>query len=489
MMKKLSILLSAGLVTITSALMALNSHAASGNTVVIKPQVYRHALRNPLMGFRPFLEKAAKHPYGSLGEWRIGWYRIEDRESDGADKIREVCNREWGKYQPEAANIKVLPRVVTYTPGTPDVNGKVFLWPSDLEARDWRSDRFKHRVSRLVDKLAKVWDRDSRVGFVEMGIIGSWGEGLRDSVGDTPEIRAILGEAFLQGFRTKKVLVGGPWEWTGYEFGGYWDSFAHADLEQTMYLKYRDYVNTDKRWTRQVFGGECAYNWGNYRVQPGLNPTTTLSQAVHRDYLIDVIRTLHTTYLGWVSNYDAANPQTRQGADEVQQSLGYRFILEEVHYPGVVARNDSFQVSFKVRNDGSAPFYYSWPVELSLLETKTRKVVWQERLNGVDIRTWLPGDNWDARLKQYKEKPLSYTVAGTFALPDQIPPGQYILALAILDPAGRSPAVRFSTVNYFRGGRHPIGLIGVEAKVDHPELNATDFDDPAQDRTLRYTAP
>jgi hypothetical protein len=43
---------------------------------------------------------------------------------------------------------------------------------------------------------------------------------------------------------------------------------------------------------------------------------------------------------------------------------------------------------------------------------------------------------------------------------EDIPPGAYIFALCILDPAADLRSARFATKNYFKGGRHPIGFLG-----------------------------
>jgi len=80
-------------------------------------------------------------------------------------------------------------------------------------------------------------------------------------------------------------------------------------------------------------------------------------------------------------------------------------------------------------------------------------------------------------------------VAGRFVMPEDLARGDYILALAILDPAGMLPSVRFAIENYFIGGRHPIGLVGVDQIPPAPELDPASFDDPAADRTLHYVLP
>jgi hypothetical protein len=79
-----------------------------------------------------------------------------------------------------------------------------------------------------------------------------------------------------------------------------------------------------------------------------------------------------------------------------------------------------------------------------------------------------------------------YRASGTFDLAVEVGPGHYILALAILDPAGMKPAVRFAIENYFTGGYHPVGMVGVGEMSSNPGLSADDFDNTAWDRTLRY---
>ena len=73
-----------------------------------------------------------------------------------------------------------------------------------------------------------------------------------------------------------------------------------------------------------IIGGEVAYNWGDYKKQPGDSPTDTVADPVHRRYLIDTIRQLHCTQLRWVADYDQDDPAARAGGEEVQKTFGYQ---------------------------------------------------------------------------------------------------------------------------------------------------------------------
>jgi hypothetical protein len=189
--------------------------------------------------------------------------------------------------------------------------------------------------------------------------------------------------------------------------------------------------------------------------------------------------------------------------ERLQKVLGYRFVLEGVNYSANVRVGEVLEVSFAVRNVGSSPFYYNWPVVACLLDEKTRKCVWQERFLDADPRQWLPGDkwgqfaDWNTGLKRFvlDQQPAQYGIAavanhiqGRFTLPRHLRRGSYLLALAILDPASGTPACRFACQNYFRGGLHPIGRIGVGHDIVDPGIPADQFDDLAADQTVGYIA-
>ncbi len=453
--------------------------AGSNNQVVIRPQEYQGALRNPLKGFRPDTgPRAFTQEYATLARCYLKWNELENSESDGIDRIMRVCNERWKDV--EKYNIKVIPRVYL---DWDEKEGNEY-WPADMQTHDYSSDQFRQRLQRLIQRLGQCWDRDPRVAWVQMGLIGYWGEHHHPSL--DARMQQLLGDAFTAAFPNKKVTVRNPREFPDYEFGIYWDSWAHIEqvpMDGAAMAK----LNAERgRWKSCPMDGECAYNWGRYREQPGDNPNDTLRDPAHRAWLIDTIRWLHGNDLGWVANYDAGDPLVHAGAQEVQKAFGYRLVIDEVRYDAVVLPGQGFRVAFRLRNTGSAPFYYNWPVEVSLLDPKSREVVWKSVFRDVDIRTWLPGDQWNKQSRRYEMEPKTYEVGGSFAVPGKVPEGDYLVALAILDPAGMQPAVRFAIRNYFIGGRHPLGVIGVGKTPSSPELDPACFDDPAKDKTLHY---
>lgn len=448
----------------------LSTSPIKKNLVTIYPEEYKPAIKNPLKGFRA---SGKEHEYSTLMKSYIKWNELENSTEDGVDKIKEFCDIKWKGL--ENKNIKVIPRVYLAW------SGNKHYWPSDMTSGDFTSDQFKQRVIALIKKLGQAWDNDSRVAFVEMGLIGEWGEMEWPDTND--EIKAAIAAQFIASFQNKLVMIRWPNTYNDdiYNFGYYWDSFAHIDQEY-----YAFHLNhTSPRWQTAPIGGETAYNWGNLPKQPGESPEESLTETVHRDYIIDKIRKLHANHVGWIANYDQSEEQVRTGAELIQKALGYRFVLKEVNYPKRIEPGTKFTVSFKVKNTGSSPFYYNWPVEVSLLDPNTKKPVWKKQCVDIDIRDWLPGDNWDESTDMYTEPAETYTVNQTFEL-SGVPSGEYILAFAILNPGGNLPCARFAIKNYYSGGRHPIGKVGIDKTID--AFSVSDFDDIQSDTSLFYRA-
>ena len=380
--------------------------ASAQDNATYAPPVYSGALRNPLMGISPknytsratygsYMALRGTHPWGTLTRTCIPWAWLENSESDGVDKIKEVSDRLFTGL--ENHNTKAMPRVYLYWPGAdPNLPDKTFymrgeFWPQDLNARDISSPEFTERLKRFIARLGEAWDNDPRIGIVEMGIIGKWGE--QTDPGITPEMEAILGEAFQTAFKNKKIMtrVRPMTNFDTYPFGLMWDSFAHQDqLERDGTI-----IAEAQKWKVGPIGGETAYDWGQYKVQPGDSPTDSLVDPIHRDFIVNLARKLHVTQLGWVAEYDQSNPDAAAGAELLQKALGYRFVLQEVTTPRRIDTGKPFTVSFSIRNDGSAPFYEKWPVALFLLRRSDRQVVWQGTFDRADTSSWWPGDKWD----------------------------------------------------------------------------------------------
>lgn len=496
--------------------------------VKVTPYEYYNAFRNPMKGWREFFgpgvdKKRSEYPYpyGTMIKEYMQWNMMENVESDGVDKVIAYSNHRWEGV--EDMNVKVIPRPYiiwmepyeggyaknTYTDHPDDLNG--WHWPSDFPAEVRSKDNntpstggyfdptFQDRMKKLVKKLGEAWDNDPRVAYVEMGLIGEWGEHHDPNITTVwlphtqsfhvenrtwiPGIEKTLGDAFKEAFKNKKVMVRYAYEFTDYEYGIYWDSWA---IDEEIERGYNAMMRLGDRWKTAVIGGEITWNWGSLWNAGYRSLESCVKNDNTRALISNQIRDLHCNHLGGVTWANWKDATFLAHAGNLQKIMGYRFLLKEFNYPTRIEPGESFDISFKVLNSGSSPFYYDWPVEISLMDPQTRDVVWKQTLQSPKISQWMPGDKWDASKNSYTIAPEEYEVEETLTLPADLKAGKYAVAISVLDPAGMLPSLRFAVFNYWNGGRHPMGYVGVGQNIDEYKIPLSSFDDIQSDRSLRY---
>jgi hypothetical protein len=480
----------AALVTVTGA-PAADIFADDFELLRLTPTYYDRALRNPMKGFT----HGSTHEWASLQHVYLRWNELENDASDGLDRILQVSNQKFANGP--ANNRKFIPRVYLHWNADHEK-----YWPADMQTDDYTSPQFQARVVRLVQRLGVAWDTDPRVAFIELGIFGKWGE--HHSPSPTLPLQALVGQAFRDAFPNKKVSVRHVWsEFQGSGFGAYWDSWGHYQQMWGQGHRIAEVNRDTDLHLSNYIGGEVAYDWGAWQTQPGSTPTVSVSDPVHRNFLINSIRWLHGTQLRWISAYDQADPVARAGAEQLQRVMGYRFVLERVGFTTHVSTG-GMRVEFTVSNEGSAPFYYDWPVEVALHHPTSRAVVWRQTFANVDIRRWGPGRNWtppqwesigiwpgQAVVSGWSNQPLGWAIPPARHRVSQVfspvlAPGEYVLSLAVLDPAGMKPSLRFASSQYWNGGRHPIGRVAIQQPGGGPLPPGFAYDDPAADASLHY---
>ena len=514
--------------------------SCSNDMVTVSYDEYEPAFRNPMKGLREFFAPGIDpvrdeypYPYGTMTKEYMQWNMIEDSPEDGVDKIIAYSNHRWAGV--EDINMKVIPRVYLVwvepwhggkpkNPDNPDdLNG--WHWPQGIppetgpykqipnsvgayvEEKDkdtpitggYFDPSFPERVTELVEKLGEAWDNDPRVAYVEMGIIGEWGEHHDPDLStywpphDEPEhvagrtwipgMEKVLGDAFSKAFKNKKVMVRYAYEFKDYEFGIYWDSWSQPE---EIVRGYEEMKKLGDRWKTQPIGGEITWNWGSLAKFRSFEEVVADEQT--RDYVLWQIRDLHCNHLGGITWADFTDPEFMKDAAVVQKAMGYRFVLGDISYSRNVAAGGRLNVSFDVVNTGSSPFYYDWPVEIALLDAQTHEKVWGHVCEDVQISQWMPGDDWSRETKAYTSPAPVNNISEKIAIDKNLPDGKYILAIGILDPAGMKPSVRFANENYFEGGYHPVGYIGVgDTEIGSPEIPEDLFFDIQSDKTLSYT--
>lgn len=455
--------------------------------VVVRMKEYSAPFRNTMKGFREFFDAGPiskqrandfPYPYGSMIKEYMQWSKMEDHVSDGVDKVVAYSNHRWKGY--EAMNLKVIPRAYLVWI-EPWHGGKPAdpAMPDDLNGWHWASD-MPHERSPYKN------------------IPGEWGEhhdpdistfwpphDEQKHVKDRTWIQGIdvvLGDAFSKAFHNKKVMVRYAYDFPEYPFGIYWDSWAIDEEYERCYVQMR---GLGERWKTQPIGGEITWGWGSLSRKGLRSFKDCIMDEETHSLMMEQIRNLHCNHLGGITWTDFSDQEVLNHVCDLQKALGYRYVLKMAEYDAVIHSGKPWKVDFSLVNTGSSPFYYEWPVEVALLDKGSHKKVWGSFFKSTDIREWLPGDDWDSEKNQYRKPAKLIRIQDSFEVAN-IPEGEYVVALAIVDPAGNLPSVRFANDNYCNGGYTVLGHVGYGTKVSNPELDRSRFDDINSDHSLYY---
>ncbi len=322
-------------------------------------------------------------------------------------------------------------------------------------------------LTNFIAAFGARYDGDPRIGFVEVGLIGFWGEwhtwpmdgytqptAVYQALPDPHEAnwmpsqdtQAKILTAFNQAFTKTRILLRYPMlPVNGQSFspgrqvayasldlnmGYHDDSFAYNTLfgEDWYFMSKLEWSGGIDKWKTQPIGGELRPEiqlavWNEPPTRTDVEDFSAAVDDSHVSWLI--AHALFTT-----RSVTSATP-TYQRALAGAQRMGYEFYVSAVKLPDVAA-GSPLHVSVRVQNTGVAPFYYDWPLELAVLDGAGQRVA-----------TYDPDWHINNILPTGAGEP-PYT-EWTYNDPSpQLAPGSYRLALHVVNPLANGMALKFA---------------------------------------------
>ena len=401
---------------------------------------------NPLKGYAPYVQEGGlKGVPTTMAFYEVPWRELEPKRGElrfaeweaktlraAASKDKRVVLRVWIDYPDLPLGLPdwLLDAGVKTTPYADEGIGKG-------RSPDYADPRLRAALRALIRAMGARWDRDPQVAYVQLGLLGHWGEwhtyprpelfapeAVQREVVDG--MRAAFPDKPLMG-RTATGALNRPWM-------GYHDDLIPDDTLGPEDWKFLPNLRTAGRadnWRVSPTGGEMV---------PG-----AAARYLGADWPL-TLRAVREAHLSWIGPYgptmvDSKDPAFRARAAELSRKLGYEFRLTRVRVAGGRVRLDGV-------NDGVAPFYGRWPVRFALLDATGGVASTADA--PTDARGWLPGP-----------------FAVDAALPKAPKPGTYRLAVGLVDPWTGKPDVRFAnrlplvdgwTVLTPRSGWRAVGL-------------------------------
>lgn len=386
-------------------------------------------LRNPLKGYAAYSDTGSHHyAPAAMAYVSASWRDLEPTPGKYAFATWEANS--WNT--PLAKGKPVVMRVFLDYPAQP-IAVPQWLIDSGLKmtkydefgggfSPDYESPKLQAALWRLIKALGARYDGNSRVAYVQLGILGHWGEWHtypRAELFATDATQRKVIAALRTAFPHKPLMARNAsyascqLPWLGF----------HDDMipDDTLGSDAWNFVPTMRT-------GGVAENWkvaptGGEMV-PGAAKTYL---GAKWSQLVEAVKAAHFT---WIGPYcpaleESSDPVFQSRANQLIQMLGYDYRLLKIDSPAGVKKGTSFAVTLDGQNQGVAPFYAPWSVELALVDAQNR--VAQRIPLKDDLRRWLPG---------------AFRIQSS--LTANVPPGRYRLAIGILDPSTGKPAISFA---------------------------------------------
>lgn len=307
----------------------------------------------------------------------------------------------------------------------------------------------------LIKRLAERYNNNPMIAFVEMGSVGHWGEwhtydGEQLSKHIAFPKRVISNQyvqPYIDYFSDKPLMMRRPHEIALQNgMGLFNDAFGVRESTVDGFLNWytNGYTNwlTDEEepampdfWTKAPSGGEFA----------------GASDLFSDGSIEEVIQEAKLTHVSWMGpnapSQEPAGGPLQSNIDRFLTTIGYRFVISEESHEEEVKAGGTLKIKLNVSNRGVAPFYFNWPLELSL--TDSAGVVKVTKITQTDIRKWLPGNS---------------EAASELVLPSNLPKGEYTVNAAILDPETGLPGIDFAIDSRRSDGRYALGTVRVTEK-------------------------
>ncbi|MBV1855956.1 DUF4832 domain-containing protein, partial [Catellatospora tritici] len=455
--------------------------AGPGPDTSLSTHTYAYAdapVGQPLKGFAPYLfpgdNLSTKYPGGLV--W--SYFALNEVMKDPAN----CANIDWSVFEKALDEAAVWSRQVAFRfyleypggsgthPGNgipPCLNGKMALRTNGFwgtVSPDYDDPDVIAALTTFINAFAAKYDHagpggtaDPRIGFMTLGLVGLWGEWHtwpydRDTADGYPNlmptdatIRTIIGAADTA-FSNIQVEVRYPLAGTEgtANIGFHDDSWPYKEIRNGQlkgmtlpmsmngwddaFLQLQLNTGTENRWITQSIGGEA---------RPEIQGSLYTDWPNGSGQVDNVLAATELTHISWMINqtgaggYSATDPKVSAGV----RKMGYNLHIPQANFNAVASGN--FKVGVTVQNNGVAPFYYPWTVQLGLRDSagnvvKTWDTSWDLRtVQPLQIRAF-PDWNVGADPKYLDfGRPVNFSTTVSTA---GVPAGNYSLVLKVRNP-------------------------------------------------------
>lgn len=454
---------------IVSSLLALPSaHSAQQEQAIFEPRPLDPDIElvNPMRGlFRWNNQEVAPQPRPSYDSYRrYSWKTFEP-----APGVYDFSALEKDLVEAERAGRKHALRIRSMVLGNGmDIPEHLAAklergwWSRNTYIPDWNDPDYLEAVDAFAKELARRYDGDPRIGYVEIGAYGTWGEWNTYPFSEdypvasgaeqiTNENAFRIVDSYVDVFKQTPLVMMSDHKPAllhalrrSPTIGWRRDSLGaphFADGMKRLKDDPEDWALVSERWKTAPVIAEF------------INPANVSAPKVYQ-LALEQAREFHVAMVGNGNtlSWDSLNSTSKEAFLLLGRSLGYRYELSQLQLPAKLVPGERFEVRSTWRNNGIAPTYEDWDVMLQLRPSGTKELAWEGRLN-LELRTLLPtteGAQADAGAD-----------SSSLRIDRALTPGTYDLFVVVRDPKSYREPMALAIEGQLPDGSYQLGTVTI----------------------------
>lgn len=323
------------------------------------------------------------------GPNEFDWSYLESSlEKTGSQGRHQIIRPVLDLYSPQ----HYLPTYLTNRPGAThliEIPQTFFGYPKGGIVPVYSHADTRAAITNFITAFAAKYDGDPRIGFIEVGLLGTWGEWWNINMSTWPQTivppdlaNEVLG-LYQSQFKQTKILARWPdKEFGNYSFGYHDDWFAFWKKPDTFYNRLTNSnPSAISRWKTEPIGARLHPEFSNYERGPLYTQEETsierFVQLIQRQH-VSWIRLPYPDSLKNIQKYRPPYYSALTNLIIAAQKTGYELHCQRA---GWALKGSTLHASVTITNTGVAPFYYPWKIEIGLIQDEKLTKAWPTSWN------------------------------------------------------------------------------------------------------------
>jgi hypothetical protein len=347
---------------------------------------------NPFRGFVPFIGEFME-PDDFPHSMEFFYVPLKDLMND-YDSYTFETGLESNIEEIDGRNHQTIFRVYLDYPGAPTgipdflLNGLTLNTYTEYgggQSPDYTNETLISTLEQFIGELGQIYDGDTRIAFIEVGLLGFWGEWHtypHESWFPDEIIQNRILHAFDNAFNTTQILVRYPTaDSPTLNIGFHDDSFAYETIgeDEWVFANLLEDAGAQNRWQEVPIGGE---------IYPNIQ--TTMWELIPPSEVQDFEQCVDATHASWMIYdeifYGSFTSGEKSRARDGALLLGYQFFVSAI---SSTRDNNMLTINVTLENKGSAPFYYPLYAKIGIGEESTNIYDLVDNIHDINV---LPGE-------------------------------------------------------------------------------------------------